>query len=101
MPSGLALTPAQLRTVERIVRDAAPGASVSVFGSRATRTNRPFSDLDLLLERGHPLTWAERADLRDAFEASDLPFLVDVVEASELAAEFRDRVAAERVPLTQ
>lgn len=97
--AALALTGAQIETVLRIVDAAAPGTRVSVFGSRATGRCRPFSDLDLLLERARSLTWRERADLRDAFEASDLPFLVDVVEAAELAPGYQGRVAAELVAL--
>ena len=76
-----------------------PGAEVWVFGSRATGHARPFSDLDLLVTQPPSLSWAQRAALRDGFEASDLPFRVDVVEADSLAPGFASRVEAERVPL--
>ena len=61
-----------------------PGARVAVFGSRATGRARPFSDLELLFIQPRRLTWAQRADLRDAFESSSLPFKVDMVEADSL-----------------
>ena len=44
-------------------------------------------------------SWQQRAALRDAFEASALPFRVDVVTAHELAEGFRDRVIRERIHL--
>jgi len=65
-----------LRSLRRVL----PGARVAVFGSRARGCARPFSDLDLLLCDPPCLTRIERADLRDAFEASALPFPVDLVE---------------------
>lgn len=81
----MALTPAQADSVRAIVESVIPGAEVRVFGSRATGRARPFSDLDLLFVQPARLTWLQRADLRDLFEASDLPFRVDVVEADGLA----------------
>ena len=95
----LKLTDEQKRTVVAIVASAASGCQVFVFGSRASSRARPFSDLDLLLERHEPLTLDERARLRDAFEASDLPFRVDVVDAHDLAPGFAERVRAERIRL--
>lgn len=95
----VALTPAQVRTVCSIVDRVIPGAHVCVFGSRATGRARPFSDLDLLVVQPARLSWAQRADLRDLFEASDLPFRVDVVDAEGLAEGMADRVSAESVSL--
>jgi uncharacterized protein len=67
-----------------------------VFGSRATGRARPYSDLDILISSPTPLDWRARADLQDAFEASNLPFRVDVVEEARLAPTLAPRVLAER-----
>ena len=67
-----------------------------VFGSRATGRARPYSDLDILIPSPVPLDWRARADLQDAFEASNLPFRVDVVEEARLAPTLAPRVLAER-----
>ena len=67
-----------------------------VFGSRATGRARPYSDLDILISSPAPLDWRARADLQDAFEASNLPFRVDVVEEARLAPTLAPRVLAER-----
>ena len=95
----MALTPAQADSVRAIVESVIPGAEVHVFGSRATGRARPFSDLDLLFVQPARLTWLQRADLRDLFEASDLPFRVDVVEADGLAGGMAERVIRESVSL--
>ena len=70
-----------------------------VFGSRATGRARPYSDLDILISSPTPLDWRARADLQDAFEASSLPFRVDVVEEARLAPSLAPRVLAERQSL--
>ena len=95
----LALSPAQRSLLRQLIDGVLPGAQVAVFGSRATGHARPFSDLDLLFIAPPRLTWAQRGDLRDAFEASTLPFGVDVVELDGLAEGMRQRVLAEAQPL--
>jgi len=95
----LVLSAAQRALVRGIVEALLPGARVSVFGSRATGRARPFSDLDLLLHEPAGLSLAQRAALRDAFEASTLPFRVDMVVAGELEPGYRERALGEALPL--
>ena len=78
-----------------------PGARVAVFGSRATGRARPFSDLELLFIQPRRLTWAQRADLRDAFESSSLPFKVDMVEADSLPEGMAARAHAQALVLAR
>ena len=74
------LSPEQRAEVVEILRRVVPAATVHIFGSRATRRARPFSDLDLLVVDPPRLGWDTLAELRDRFEASKLPFRVDLVE---------------------
>ena len=76
-----------------------PGARVGVFGSRDTGRARPFSDLDLLFIQPRLSTWAQRADLHDAFESSSLPFKVDMVEADSLPEAMAARAHAQALVL--
>ncbi len=97
----VALSPAQSSIVRAIIERVIPGARVQVFGSRATGRSRPFSDLDLLVLQPACLSWSQRADLRDLFEASELPFRVDVVEADALSQGMVERIVGECVPLSE
>lgn len=97
----LALSPPQRILLRQLIDAVLPGAQVAVFGLRATGRPLPFSDLDLLLFEPPRLTWAQRADLRDAFEASALPFSVDLVELAGLAEGLRQRVGTEAQPSPQ
>jgi uncharacterized protein len=95
--SQVALTQAEIRIVRGILDRVIPGADIRVFGSRATGLARPFSDLDLLVLHPAHLSWQQLADLRDEFEASDLPFRVDVVEATALPEGMVERTVGESI----
>ncbi len=86
--------PVMLRTQDlAIVRDvlaahAPPDAVVRVFGSRARGLARRGSDLDLAIDAGRPLTSRESGALADAFEESDLPYTVDLVDVRAASEGF-------------
>jgi predicted nucleotidyltransferase len=82
--------------VQKILRDWDAGVKVIAFGSRVHgRHLRKFSDLDLAVWPASPLDWRRIAKLKDAFEYSDLPIRVDVLDLSEVSDEFREIVLKE------
>ncbi|OGR38339.1 MAG: hypothetical protein A2051_12930 [Desulfovibrionales bacterium GWA2_65_9] len=93
------LNPAQLGIVLDILSRLAPGREVWAFGSRARMTAKPYSDLDLAVLGPAPLTLSELAALAEAFQESDLPFKVDVLDFASTAEGFRRVIEAERVVL--
>ena len=97
----LHIAPEHLALVRRLLRELLPaGAAVRVFGSRAGGRVKPFSDLDLLIDVGRRLTFAESADLSEAFSESDLPWKVDLVDRHNLTDAFRRRIEPESLPLS-
>jgi predicted nucleotidyltransferase len=76
-----------------------PGTNVWVFGSRATGLARRYSDLDLAIDAGRPLTLDETARLAEAFSDSDLPYRVDLVDWHDIDNPWRQTIVAERVAL--
>lgn len=93
------LTPEQLRIVRDILGRHLPGREVRLFGSRATGTTKPYSDLDLVIMGSETLPVTTMRILRDAFEESDLPFRVDLVEWADTGEEFRRIISATAKPL--
>ncbi|HLD17494.1 MAG TPA: nucleotidyltransferase domain-containing protein [Patescibacteria group bacterium] len=83
------LTEDQRKVVEEILCRLIPEARVIVFGSRISGRQKPFSDLDLAIDTGKPLSLSSLAELRDAFSESRLPFRVDLVDIATLSDEFR------------
>jgi len=92
----LDLTPAQQALVCKIIDVHLQRQRVRVFGSRAYGGAKPFSDLDLLV-LGPALEAGLRGTLEEAFDESDLPFRVDIVEAARASATFRALIEPQSV----
>jgi predicted nucleotidyltransferase len=89
----------QLDQIRAIVRQHVHGGEVFAFGSRVSGRARKFSDLDLMIKADGTVPWRTLADLREAFEGSDLPIVVDVVDWNSCSEQFRKQVggALERI----
>ncbi|PIE13990.1 MAG: type I restriction endonuclease subunit S [Rhodobacterales bacterium] len=99
MKGKIDISPEQLKIVQGILKDHLPGGTLAwAFGSRVTWTAKPFSDLDIALEGAAPLPSDVLIDLDEAFEASDLPWKVDVIDLNAVSPEFRAIVERQRVP---
>lgn len=70
---------------------------VWAFGSRATWTAKPYSDLDLAVITDQPLSLKTSANLSDDFSASALPWKVDVVDWATTRASFRKIIERDKV----
>lgn len=93
------ISPRDWADVSRILREHVPAFEVWTFGSRARRTAKPYSDLDLALITRQPLTLEQMAAITDAFAMSDLPIRVDVVEWASTSEAFRKIIERDRVVL--
>ncbi|MBF0860214.1 nucleotidyltransferase domain-containing protein [Gluconobacter sp. LMG 31484] len=89
MTDQIDITPKERAIVLRILNDIVPDRDVRAFGSRVTGKAKPFSDLDLAIMGDEPLSLETRAQLEEAFSASDLPWKVDVLDWAQADANFK------------
>ncbi len=83
--------------VRNILKNHVPGQKVLAFGSRATRTARNYSDLDLVILNDKPLPLHIISALGEGFGESDLPFKVDLIEWARIDDDFRKIILAHGV----
>ena len=94
------IRPDDLAIVQEILRAHLPvGFKVWVFGSRANWTTKDSSDLDLAVEGAAKLAHKAMVGLEVAFEESDLPYTVDVVDLKAVSSGFRQIVEDQRLSL--
>lgn len=88
--SALDLNQHDWNEVVRILAECVPEYAVWAFGSRVTGAAKPYSDLDIAIISEHPLSLDCMASIKEAFDDSDLPIRVDVVDWGATSASFRE-----------
>jgi len=83
------LAPQHLETIRRILAEHVPQCEVRAFGSRVNGTVKSYSDLDLALVGSGKLSDDTLRRLKEAFEESDLPFRVDVLDWHATSSSFQ------------
>lgn len=78
-----------LETIKRILGEYVGDCEVRAFGSRVTGTAKEYSDLDLAIVGKTKIKRRTKMLLREAFEESELPFRVDVVDYNAISDAFR------------
>ncbi|NBY18230.1 MAG: nucleotidyltransferase domain-containing protein, partial [Betaproteobacteria bacterium] len=90
------ISPECWQIVSDLVQRFLPEHQVWAFGSRATWTAKPFSDLDLVVSGDEPLSLMQIAELREAFQESALPFKVDILDGHAVSPTFRAVINSRR-----
>ena len=90
----------QRKTLLVLLARCLPNTTAWVCGSRVKWTSRPESDLDLVVF-ATPEQAGRVADLKEAFEESNLPFRVDLFVWDEVPEQFRKQIDAEHVVLVE
>ena len=63
---------------------------VFIFGSRAIGGARKFSDIDIGVKSEKQIDSLLLSDIEEAFEESDIPYTVDVVDFSQVSDKFKE-----------
>jgi len=94
MNSALSINPEELKIIQEILQNnLKQKANVWVFGSRANNTAQKYSDLDLLIDNmGQPISLNLLANLTEAFDESNLPYKVDIVDYNSISDEFKENI---------
>ena len=74
-----------------------PGCEVRAFGSRATRTAKDYSALDLAVVGNGPIDSRALGRLKAALDESDLPMRVDVLDWHFTSESFREAIEPDHV----
>ena len=83
------ISTAHLAIVKAALKEHLPGVEVRAFGSRVLGTPKSWSDLDLAVVGKTRIDPKILTSLQEAFEESDLPYRVDVLDWNAISPEFR------------
>ena len=92
------ITADQRKTILSLLERYLPNTQAWAYGSRVCWSSRPASDLDMVVF-ATPEQDRQVANLREAFEESNLPFRVDLFVWDEVPVEFQNQMIVEHVTL--
>ena len=95
----LILDPKYQEKIKSIISKNLPGIKGWYFGSRTKGTARKFSDVDLALDIHAPYNIRDIWKLRELFDDSDLPYVIDVADFNSFSDEFRSSIAPELIEI--
>ena len=87
--------------LQQILHAYIPNIPVWVFGSRIKGTAKPYSDLDIVIVGQQKIPQNTYYQIQDAFEESELPYRVDVLDWHRISDEFRALIQQKYVILSK
>lgn len=87
--------------VRRILKTHVSEYDVWAFGSPVEWSAKVYSDLDLAVITEYPLPLAKKADLKAAFDESDLTIRVDIVDWATTSEKFRKIIERNKVVIQE
>lgn len=91
------ITAGQWHIVHSILQAHVPEHTVWAFGSRAKKTAKKYSDLDLAVITDTPLDLDTLAALTTDFSESDLPWKVDILDWASIDSSFQNIIKRDKV----
>ena len=74
-----------------------PEATIYLFGSRARGTQSQWSDIDIALDAGKKLSRYDIGELVSMFEASSMPYRVEIVDFHAVSPDMQKSIADEGI----
>lgn len=74
-----------------------PQARIYLFGSRARGTHSPFSDIDIAVDAGQPLSRVVIDEAKSIMQASNIMYHIDVVDMNRVPDEMREAILKEGI----
>jgi len=101
MADPLHLQPKHRRMLESLLREHLPNVEVWAYGSRVTGRSHEGSDLDLVLRAPGlgKIPIGQLADFEAALRESNIPFLVEARDWTQLPERFRAEIERRHVSL--
>ncbi len=80
--------------IKEILKSYVPNYVILAYGSRVNGTAHSASDLDLVIKsiNGEPLDISTLVDLKEAFQNSNIPILIDIRDWARIPDYFKEEI---------
>lgn len=85
------------RKIIAVISALIPEATIYLFGSRARGTQSQWSDIDIALDAGEKLSRYDIGEIKSMFEASSMPYRVDIVDFHTVSDDMQKSILDEGI----
>jgi len=85
------------RKIIAVISALIPEATIYLFGSRARGTQSQWSDIDIALDAGEKLSPYAVGEIVSMFEASSMPYKVQVVDFQRVSSNMQKSILDEGI----
>ena len=85
------------KTIIKTIINLLPNAHIYLFGSRATKTNQPESDIDIAIDAQKKINAFTLSKIKEALEESSIPFTIDILDLHSISLEFKKQILKEGI----
>lgn len=85
----IALEEEQLNILKNILKKYFNNQEIRVFGSRYKHTNKPFSDIDVVIVGKEKIDIITFSKVKEELQESDLKYRVDLLDWNSISEEFK------------
>lgn len=83
------ISPEDKRFIIGIIGQQLPKAKILAFGSRILGNAERYSDMDVAVDNGSPITLLKLFELSELFSESELPYKIDLTDYNRVTPEFQ------------
>lgn len=85
-----------IKRIVSVISALIPDAHIYLFGSRARKQNKQWSDVDIALDTGKQISFTAIMEVKDVLNALLTPYSFDVVDFYMMTPEMQNEVVRER-----
>lgn len=89
----------QISKILKGIRLHLPHARIYAFGSRVAGKARKYSDLDLALDNGDPISLSLVIKIKEALSETDIPMVIDIIDYRSISQDFKTVVDQQKIEL--
>ena len=95
MDNNILVSPEQQKYIVQAIRRELPKTIIIAYGSRIKGDAHTYSDLDLALNDGKPISLSILSHIEEIFAESDIPFKVDLIDFHMVDSTFQSIIESQ------
>jgi predicted nucleotidyltransferase len=83
--------------IVKLISAIMPNVKIILFGSRARNTASKWSDIDIALDAGKPLSNTKVDEIKSILQATNIPYKIEIVDFHMVTEQMKQSISKEGI----